>query len=356
MNLCVNLLRSPVQKDSLHFCCPLLCLTNSPGAGCSGEAPASPCCLGRRSTAASRWAGGCRPLRAAHASQAFACPLLTGRNKLAQTPRAQKPGVRAATREKRGSVWPRREAAAAAGGLASPPPRRECGVRSKPFSRAHGFAASWSGCSSLSNLNGKEGFPLALLPVPSIPLAPREPPASPFPLQTALPGDCLGGQGWCRGAAALGAAPALPGRSSGTPSGCEERSPAAHQQPPTCRGWQHHLPGGAERCCLSLPAAAPGSRLPPLMSRPAPQRRASGVSGPFLLVPRRHLSELGNGDTVIIHGLKAHSRHWKMNYVSFISKKQSQSPFVIKFAVRETLLYLITSDISWLLVLETIKV
>lgn len=29
---------------------------------------------------------------------------------------------------------------------------------------------------------------------------------------------------------------------------------------------------------------------------------------------------------------------------------------MIKFAVRETLLYLITSDISWLLVLETIKV
>lgn len=28
---------------------------------------------------------------------------------------------------------------------------------------------------------------------------------------------------------------------------------------------------------------------------------------------------------------------------------------MIKFAVRETLLYLITSDISWLLVLETIK-
>lgn len=29
---------------------------------------------------------------------------------------------------------------------------------------------------------------------------------------------------------------------------------------------------------------------------------------------------------------------------------------MIKFAVRETLLYHITSDISWLLVLETIKV
>lgn len=29
---------------------------------------------------------------------------------------------------------------------------------------------------------------------------------------------------------------------------------------------------------------------------------------------------------------------------------------MIKFAVRETLLYRITSDISWLLVLETIKV
>lgn len=28
---------------------------------------------------------------------------------------------------------------------------------------------------------------------------------------------------------------------------------------------------------------------------------------------------------------------------------------MIKFAVRETLLYLITSDISWLLVLESIK-
>lgn len=28
---------------------------------------------------------------------------------------------------------------------------------------------------------------------------------------------------------------------------------------------------------------------------------------------------------------------------------------MIKFAVREILLYLITSDISWLLVLETIK-
>lgn len=83
---------------------------------------------------------------------------------------------------------------------------------------------------------------------------------------------------------------------------------------------------------------------------------SSRVSGPCPLVPCRHLSELGNGDTVIIHGLTAHSRHWKMNYVSFISKKQSQSPFVIKFAVRETLLYLITSDISWLLVLETIKV
>lgn len=83
---------------------------------------------------------------------------------------------------------------------------------------------------------------------------------------------------------------------------------------------------------------------------------SSRVSGPCPLLPCRHLSELGNGDTVIIHGLTAHSRHWKMNYVSFISKKQSQSPFVIKFAVRETLLYLITSDISWLLVLETIKV
>lgn len=96
--------------------------------------------------------------------------------------------------------------------------------------------------------------------------------------------------------------------------------------------------------------------LSPSVSQLEPRRRASGVSGPLLLVPCRHLSELSNGDTVITHGLKAHSRLWKMNYVSFISKKQSQSPFVIKFAVRETLLYLITSDISWLLVLETIKV
>lgn len=85
-----------------------------------------------------------------------------------------------------------------------------------------------------------------------------------------------------------------------------------------------------------------------LLQQPGrPQRGPGATEG---------LSELGNGDTLIIHGLKAHSRHWKMNYVSFISKKQSQSPFVIKFAVRETLLYLITSDISWLLVLETIKV
>lgn len=64
----------------------------------------------------------------------------------------------------------------------------------------------------------------------------------------------------------------------------------------------------------------------------------------------------GSGDTANTHGLNARPRQWKMNYVSFISKKQSQSPFVIKFAVRETLLYLITSDICWLLVLETIKV
>lgn len=69
-----------------------------------------------------------------------------------------------------------------------------------------------------------------------------------------------------------------------------------------------------------------------------------------------HLSAPGKRDANFVPSLKAHSGHWKMNYVSFISKKQSRSPFVIKFAVRETLLYLITSDISWLLVLETIKV
>lgn len=74
------------------------------------------------------------------------------------------------------------------------------------------------------------------------------------------------------------------------------------------------------------------------------------------LLPCCHLSTPGKRDASLIPGPKARSGHWKMNYVSFISKKQSRSPFVIKFAVRETLLYLITSDISWLLVLETIKV
>lgn len=69
-----------------------------------------------------------------------------------------------------------------------------------------------------------------------------------------------------------------------------------------------------------------------------------------------HLSAPGKRDASFVPTLKAHSGLWKMNYVSFISKKQSWSPFVIKFAVRETLLYRITSDISWLLVLETIKV
>lgn len=111
---------------------------------------------------------------------------------------------------------------------------------------------------------------------------------------------------------------------------------------------------GAARLLASCSPALGSTLLPrgPLRG----MEESSRVSGPCPLVPCRHLSELGNGDTVIIHGLTAHSRHWKMNYVSFISKKQSQSPFVIKFAVRETLLYLITSDISWLLVLETIKV
>lgn len=37
-------------------------------------------------------------------------------------------------------------------------------------------------------------------------------------------------------------------------------------------------------------------------------------------------------------------------------KKQSLNPFVIKFAVTEALLNLITSGVSWLLVLETINV
>lgn len=69
-----------------------------------------------------------------------------------------------------------------------------------------------------------------------------------------------------------------------------------------------------------------------------------------------HLSAPGERDASSVPTLKAHLGLWKMNYVSFISKKQSWSPFVIKFAVRETLLYRITSDISWLLVLETIKV
>lgn len=113
----------------------------------------------------------------------------------------------------------------------------------------------------------------------------------------------------------------------------------------------HELPPTSKDEAVTPTQAAPSSQ-PALTVPCGPHSRAAG-SGALLLL---HLSELGNGDTVIIHGLKAHSRHWKMNYVSFISKKQSQSPFVIKFAVRETLLYLIISDISWLLVLETIKV
>lgn len=130
-------------------------------------------------------------------------------------------------------------------------------------------------------------------------------------------------------------------------------------QHPNREGLHPHISDGKACPCPQLPVASLlGAASCPLRQpiHPGPQRSASGVWVPVLLEPHRHLSELGDGDTVIIHGLKAHSRHWKMNYVSFISKKQSQSPFVIKFAVRETLLYLITSDISWLLVLETIKV
>lgn len=86
------------------------------------------------------------------------------------------------------------------------------------------------------------------------------------------------------------------------------------------------------------------------LSCPAGSGQASAAT------PHCHLSVPGRSGASLVRSPIARPGHWKMNYVSFISKKQSRSPFVIKFAVRETLLYLITSDISWLLVLETIKV
>lgn len=97
----------------------------------------------------------------------------------------------------------------------------------------------------------------------------------------------------------------------------------------------------------------------PVAAWPSPPRQSGWPAGrvrPAKPRPLPALPLVGPRDASLLPGLDAHSGRWEMNYVSFISKKQSRSPFVIKFAVRGTLLYLITSDIFWLLVLETIKV
>lgn len=109
----------------------------------------------------------------------------------------------------------------------------------------------------------------------------------------------------------------------------------------------------APRLHIRLPRGLPLSPASSASRAQGGQPRSLGVAPSW---PSATCHRQGNGDAAIIHGLKERPRQGKMNYVSFISKKQSQSPFVIKFAVRETLLYLITSDICWLLVLETIKV
>lgn len=93
-----------------------------------------------------------------------------------------------------------------------------------------------------------------------------------------------------------------------------------------------------------------------IKSEPLVSAKGQVLGNHHLLLLDCHLSAPSKGNASLAPGPRAHPGCWKMNYVSFISKKQSWSPFVIKFAVRETLLYLITSDISWLLVLETIKV